>query len=198
LIRGNTIRSSAFPGSSNFGIQVDERAADNRVEVNSIDRAGGIGIDDSGTRSVLTGNVMVGQIFPDFAVAGIIVREEASGGRILANVVRRHSPIYERGGGIVVAGDGFTVAGNLVSEIDSQDGIRVEPEATGTLLKANVSNHNGDDGIEVDSPATTVTANLANDNADLGIEAVPGVTDGGGNRARGNGDPAQCVGVACA
>jgi hypothetical protein len=64
-------------------------------------------------------------------------------------------------------------------------------------VKANVSSSNGDDGIDVDSPATTVTANLANDNADLGIEAVPGVTDGGGNRARGNGNPAQCVGVAC-
>jgi hypothetical protein len=26
---------------------------------------------------------------------------------------------------------------------------------------------------------------------------VPGVFDGGGNRAHGNGNPAQCVGVAC-
>jgi hypothetical protein len=201
LVRRNTIRSSAFPGSTNFGIKVDENAEDNRVEANSIDRAGAIGIDDSGTRSALTANVMVGQVFPDFpitgAVAGIIVREEASRGRIQANVVRRHSPVFDRGGGIVVAGDGFTVVGNLVSEIDSQDGIRVEPEATGTLLKANVSNQSADDGIDVDSPATTVTANLANDNADLGIEAVSGVTDGGGNRARGNGNPAQCVGVAC-
>jgi hypothetical protein len=44
----------------------------------------------------------------------------------------------------VVTGDGLTVVGNLVSEIDGQDGMRVEPEATGTLLKANISNHNGD------------------------------------------------------
>ena len=89
------------------------------------------------------------------------------------------------------------MAGNLVSEVDTQDGIRVEPEAAGTLLKANVSSKNGDDGIDVDSPATTVTANVANDNDDLGIEAVEGVTDGGGNRASGNGNPAQCVGITC-
>jgi hypothetical protein len=85
----------------------------------------------------------------------------------------------------------------LVSEIDARDGIRVEPAATGTLLRANIATRNGDDGIDVDSPATSVTANVANDNVDLGIEAVTGVTDGGGNRARGNGNPAQCVGVAC-
>ena len=112
-------------------------------------------------------------------------------------MVRRHSPISDFGAGILIAGDGFTVAGNLVSEVDTQDGIRVEPEAAGTLLKANVSSKNGDDGIDVDSPATTVTANVANDNGELGIEAVEGVTDGGGNRAHGNGDPAQCVGVSC-
>jgi hypothetical protein len=85
----------------------------------------------------------------------------------------------------------------VVSEIDARDGIRVEPAASGTLLRANVTTRNGDDGIDVESPATTITANLANDNTDLGIEAVAGVTDGGGNRASGNGNPAQCVGVAC-
>jgi hypothetical protein len=68
---------------------------------------------------------------------------------------------------------------------------------TGTLLEANITTRNGDDGIDVESPATTITANLANDNTDLGIEAVAGVTDGGGNRASGNGNPAQCVGVRC-
>jgi hypothetical protein len=38
---------------------------------------------------------------------------------------------------------------------------------------------------------------VANGNDDLGIEAVAGVTDGGGNQASGNGNPAQCTGVAC-
>jgi hypothetical protein len=114
-------------------------------------------------------------------------------------VVRRHAPGFAEdvGGGIVIGGDRYTVTGNLVDQIDSRDGIRVEPGAAGTLLRANVATRNGDDGIDVDSPATTVTANVANDNVDLGIEAVAGVTDGGGNRARGNGNPAQRVGVAC-
>jgi hypothetical protein len=204
LIRGNTITSTLFPGSTGFGIQVDSGGEDTRVEANRIDRAGFVSIDDSGTRTVMTANVMVGQIFPSEPItgiiAGIIAREEASDGRIQANVVRRHAPGFapDVGAGIQLFGDNFTLIGNVVSEIDSRDGIRVEPQATGTLLKANLATRNGDDGIDVDSPATTVTVNVANDNADLGIEAVPGVTDGGGNRASENGNPAQCVGVTCA
>jgi parallel beta-helix repeat protein len=204
LIRRNTIRSSYFVGSTNFGIQVDARAQDNRVEINTIDRAASFSIEDRGDRTLVSANVMTGQIFPDMpitgAIAGINVGETASGGRILANVVRRHAPGFAEdvGGGIVIAGDNFTVTGNVVDEIDFTDGIRVEAAASGTLLRANVATRNRDDGIDVNSPATTVTANVANDNEDLGIEAVPGVTDGGGNRARGNGNPAQCVGVRCA
>jgi hypothetical protein len=203
VVRANTITSSFFPGSTGFGVVIDPGAADNRVEANSIDRPGFVGVDDSGTRTVMTANVIVGQIFPSEpstgSIAGIIVRPEGSGGRIQANVVRRQSPGFAEdvGGGIVIGGDRYTVTGNLVDQIDFRDGIRVEPGAAGTLLRANVATRNGDDGIDVDSPATTVTANLANDNGDLGIEAVAGVTDGGGNRARGNGNPAQCVGVVC-
>jgi parallel beta-helix repeat protein len=203
VVRANTITSSLFPGSTGFGVVIDPTAADNRVTANSIDRTGFVGVDDSGTRTVTTANVIVGQIFPSEPstgfIAGIIVRPEGSGGRIQANVVRRQSPGFAEdvGGGIVIGGDRFTVVGNLVDQIDFRDGIRVEPGAAGTLLRANVATRNGDDGIDVDSPATTVTANVANDNGDLGIEAVTGVTDGGGNRARGNGNPAQCVGVTC-
>jgi hypothetical protein len=114
-------------------------------------------------------------------------------------VVRRHAPGFaaDVGAGIQIFGDRFTVAANVVSEIDLRDGIRIEPQAGGTLVTANITTDNGDDGIDVESPATTITANVANDNADLGIEAVPGVGDGGGNRAIGNGNPAQCVGVSC-
>jgi hypothetical protein len=38
---------------------------------------------------------------------------------------------------------------------------------------------------------------VSGESRDLGIAAVPGVTDGGRNRARGNGNPAQCLNVAC-
>jgi hypothetical protein len=44
----------------------------------------------------------------------------------------------------------------------------------------------------------TAVGNTANDNLDHGIEAVPGVVDGGGNTASGNGNPTQCLNVACA
>ena len=200
-IRRNTVRSTAFPASTNFGIKVDEGAEDNRVELNTITGAGGISVEDSGTRTLVSANAMDGQVVSDGSfggfIAGIIAREEATDGRITANLVRRHGASSEGGGGIVVAGDRFTVAGNLVSQIQFNDAIRVEVSASGTRLVANVATRSADDGIDVDSPATTVTANVAGDNADLGIEAVGGVTDGGGNRASGNGNPAQCVGVAC-
>ena len=49
----------------------------------------------------------------------------------------------------------------------------------------------------VGSRSTTITKNRAVRNGGLGIQAVEGVIDGGGNRASGNGDPRQCVNVAC-
>ena len=203
LIRRNMVTSTLFIGSTLFAIEIGAEAADNRVELNNLDRPGFIGVDDSGTRTVTTANVIVGQIFPSVPATGgiapIIAREEARDGRIQANVVRRHAPGIgpDTGAGIQIFGDRFTVVANVVSEIDLGDGIRVEATAAGTLLKANITTGNGFDGIQVDSLATTVTANVANDNGDYGIEAVPGVTDGGGNRASGNGNPAQCVGVRC-
>ena len=68
---------------------------------------------------------------------------------------------------------------------------------TGTVIKDNRSDNNTEDGILAEHPATTITSNSASFNGDLGIEAVAGVTDGGANRATGNGNPAQCVNVAC-
>jgi hypothetical protein len=56
---------------------------------------------------------------------------------------------------------------------------------------------NGDDGLDVEVGGTTFIANLALRNFDLGIEAVPGVVDGGANRAFRNGNPLQCLNVAC-
>ena len=47
------------------------------------------------------------------------------------------------------------------------------------------------------SDKVALGANRARWNFDLGIDAVAGVLDGGGNRAFGNGDPLQCVNIAC-
>lgn len=59
----------------------------------------------------------------------------------------------------------------------------------------------GGDGLFVSGPpevtqGIVVARNVALANSDLGIES-PGVIDGGANRARDNGNPLQCVGVAC-
>ena len=77
------------------------------------------------------------------------------------------------------------------------DAILVNADATDTLIQRNSADGNGEDGIKVDTTGTTLSRNSANRNHDLGIEAVPGVIDGGGNHAFGNGNPAQCVNIAC-
>lgn len=94
-------------------------------------------------------------------------------------------------------GSGNVVLDNDVSGSVETDGIGVASTATNTLVKRNTSTGNHRDGIRVDDATATITRNVANDNGNLGIEAVPGVTDGGGNRATGNGNPLQCVNVAC-
>lgn len=85
------------------------------------------------------------------------------------------------------------------------DGILIGSSTdAGNLLEHNRTNGNARNGITVRclnsacNPSTsTLTKNTANDNGQLGIEAAVGVRDGGGNRARGNGDPNQCLNVAC-
>ena len=88
------------------------------------------------------------------------------------------------------------VCGNVVRDAGA-DGVRVDAATEGTVLERNHAFGDGDDGIQVDSASASLTSNSAFFNHDLGIEAVPGVTDGGGNRAHGNGNPAQCSGIAC-
>jgi len=92
---------------------------------------------------------------------------------------------------------GNAVEGNVAAN-NVHAGIHVRPRSRGTLVAANLARFNGGgDGIHVDNPLTTITANTADDNLDYGIEGVAGVTDGGGNTATGNGNPAQCLNVAC-
>ena len=114
------------------------------------------------------------------------------------NVVIRNVARGSDGNGIVVASQ---ASGTLVGRNDASgndgNGILVEELASDTLLSKNRANRNGADGILVSDPTTILSHNTANYNVDFGIEAVPGVVDDGGNRAKGNGTPAQCVGVRC-
>jgi parallel beta-helix repeat protein len=123
------------------------------------------------------------------------------------SVVDRNSVAGSRGPGISIGAaadenpSALAPTGNVVSENSAgggdADGIRIVDVAVDTTVERNDANHNGGDGINVQSPSTTITRNAANRNADYGIEAVPGVADGGGNHARRNGNPAQCIGVTC-
>ena len=95
---------------------------------------------------------------------------------------------------------GNLIRGNIVSGgsgFPESDGIFVAAGAADNVLVANSASGSADDGIDVEDPSTTLARNRAFGNADFGIEAVPGVIDGGGNRAWDNGNPLQCLNVAC-
>ena len=120
-----------------------------------------------------------------------------AGNVVVGNQVSEQS----RNGISILFASATTLIRNDVS-FNGSDGITVGQsftvgQTTDTLVQRNRADRNGDDGIDTSEPSTTLTANRANRNFDLGIEAVPGVIDGGRNRARGNGNPAQCLNVAC-
>jgi hypothetical protein len=116
-----------------------------------------------------------------------------------ANHILRNSVSFEDPVGISVGGVDNRVEGNTVSQTAGVEpgGAGIWVNGAGTLVRGNVSNNNGDDGIRVLSPGVTLTANTTNWNVDLGIQAVDGVRDGGRNTAFGNGNPLQCLNVVC-
>jgi Right handed beta helix region len=90
--------------------------------------------------------------------------------------------------------------------VGSGIGIAIGPEAGGvvlnTVIRGNIVVNAVEDGIQLVGPSTglessTLSDNAALHNGKLGINTVPGTRDGGGNRAAGNGDPRQCVNIAC-
>jgi len=95
-----------------------------------------------------------------------------------------------------IGGADNVVRGNLVKG-SRVDGFLVNAKDHNSLLKRNRATRGGDDGFDVHSRTATLTRNRAVRNHDLGIDAVRGVNDGGGNVARHNGDPRQCVHIAC-
>jgi hypothetical protein len=119
-----------------------------------------------------------------------------------------HNLVYGNGGSGIHA-TGFAPCPDLRHNYVSRNGLSgitvaeagggggVELECSGSVL-GNTALHNAADGIHVQDMERQVVVgrNRANRNGELGIEATD-VTDGGGNRARRNGDPRQCVGVAC-
>jgi parallel beta-helix repeat protein len=134
----------------------------------------------------------------DASSAGIRVR---GGGE--NRVVRNVSLADDTDGIDVVDSSSNLIEANEVTEAGVH-GISLRTSSgtsTGNRVRGNVVTDGRPslraDGIDVDATGTTIRDNVADGNGDLGIEAVAGVVDGGGNRARGNGNPAQCTGVVC-
>jgi parallel beta-helix repeat protein len=172
--RRNLVAENEIGGTSANGIFLSA-SSENRIVRNRGDRNDGDAIELNGSSS---GNLVEGNVATRYGDAGIRVGSVT--GTAVGNRVRFNE---------LVGGDFFSS--------DLEDGIYVSSSASQTVVRGNTANDNGDDGIDVDSASTTLRDNVANDNDDLGLEAVAGVTDGAGNRASGNGNPAQCTGVAC-
>ena len=206
-----TIADNRVSSNRRAGILV-AAARDSLLERNTLsDNEAGISLFDRSSANTVRRNVLASN------ATGITLTFGGAGNRIEQNSVSASD-----GAGIRLAEtrSGNVVLGNLVT-LSGQEGIRVidsaaalveansvydntgdgifvdEQDTASAVLRRNVANHNGDDGIDADVRLVVMEGNVAERNADLGIEAAAGVTDGGGNGARWNGNPAQCAGVAC-
>jgi parallel beta-helix repeat protein len=160
----NNLNLNRIEDNVQAGVSIDA-SAENRVQRNDVNRNGG---------------------------GGILVTGVSDNNKIEKNDLKSNSGIA----GIYV--DGGT--DNVVSKNDLEknpDGIRVTVNAIGTLVERNQADKSTFDGIDNDNATTEITLNVTNKNGDLGIESEFGAVDGGGNRARGNGNPLQCTGVIC-
>jgi parallel beta-helix repeat protein len=207
-----TIVGNSFQDNSDHGLFVEE-STNNVISGNLFLRDGGaiflIDSDRNEARSnhcvrnnicilVGPGNQNAIARNPAFRdVAGIWI-ENGRGNLVAHNAVVGAREVGVRlGSGEPPIGGGSNVVRRNRVRGTGGDGFRVDEKDDHSLLRRNLAVGAGDDGFDVRSPTAKLTGNRAVRNADLGIEAVRGVTDGGGNIARGNGDPRQCVNVAC-
>lgn len=218
----NEIRNNSLTNNGDVGLALPE-SSDNRVERNVMARnVEGIGTDHSdrnlfdrnhvsdnadeiiisGSYNTITNNHVIGAVgCPDGCGFGISL-EGGPGNLIARNEVRRTLRDGIRIGAFQpeLPTVDTIVSDNHVSNaaVDAYS-VATEGERTvgPTLFRRNTAIASGDDGFDVRIPASKLTSNLAVRNGDLGIEAVPGVLDGGHNRAFANGNPLQCVNIAC-
>ena len=175
----NSVHGNVVSGNSGQGVLLLDLADDNDVALNRIT--------DNGLAGVLVAGSNRNRVVANTVTSNAEGVDLLAGDRPLGsddNVLARNLVGANTGDGIFVYGPSEFMGAQL-------------PGATGTVVLGNVTNGNGDDGIDARSTATTITRNGADHNGDLGIDAVAGVVDGGGNHAAGNGDPLQCVNVAC-
>ena len=192
VVRGNVVTNSL--GS----IDVFDGSVSTRVEFNRLSRVGDGILVGVASGTVVAHNAVNRTGGDDRGGFGILL-DGSVGSTVNRNIIYATGP----GPGIYIAHldapapprDNRIIRNVTTSK--NADGILVDPDTAGTVLLRNLAVHSGDDGIDVRGPGTTVTRNTAIANHGLGISAVPGVIDGGGNRAAGNGNPAQCINIAC-
>jgi parallel beta-helix repeat protein len=186
-VRWSQTFGNAGPGSG-VGITLF-RSHENRIRHNRVYRNAELGIHlDTSNRNYVANNVV--RHNPE---DGIILQGNRN--VIAANRVVRNSitvTLFSRNAEAV----GNVVRGNRVSRAP-RGGVAIDPESQRTVVRRNHVFRAGLHGILVGNPSTKVTRNEARDNRRLGIKAVRGTFDGGGNRASGNGDPRQCLNIAC-
>ncbi len=185
-----TIRKSTFSDNAVTGVLLFG-ATRSRVDGNQIERnvGNGVAVVEGANDNRVLGNRVEGSetgLIVDAADRNLLALNRVSGG----------------GDGILVAGNGNVVTGNLVDrsvggcETCSGYGIGVTV-GSANLVKANLVQRSAADGINVAAAGTLIAFNVALRNGDLGIEAVAGIRDGGHNVAVNNANPAQCAGVRC-
>ena len=134
------------------------------------------------------------------SVEGDAVQIGGSHNRFVENTIigPQHRPYFcrkRRRSGVINSGAGNWLIGNVVTST-CHDGISVNSSSRNTQLIRNLSYDNDHDGIYVGDSTAKLVGNSALGNDAYGIEAVPGVR-GGGNQASGNGNPDQCLNIAC-
>lgn len=198
----NLILGNSSTANRDYGIALTFSSQSNSIDANVLGRNGqGVFLYD-----LADGNELAGNLITDNGLTGVLVAG-SNRNRITINRIARNAEGISVVTGDFPLGSDENVLARNVLVANAGDGIFVYgpwefmgqqfPGATDTVVLGNDADGNGDDGIDVRSAATTITRNGADRNADLGIDAVAGVTDGGGNHASGNGNPLQCVNVAC-
>lgn len=192
----NNVISHNWATGSFTGMELSDGVFDNRVFGNWVfgNTSMGIMTQEGTRRNRIERNIVFNNGRSSFGNAGgILILSEGRDQYVAENL------LFGNHQGIVLGESygGNQIERNWVSGSES-DGIILGYQLSGSdRIERNIVTRSGDDGIDVDAPATVLAGNAANKNGDLGIEAVPGVTDGGGNRAFGNGNPLQCLNIAC-
>ncbi|MGN6378543.1 MAG: right-handed parallel beta-helix repeat-containing protein [Gaiellales bacterium] len=196
LVAGNTVTGSR----TDMAIGLVNGTSDSVVRRNRVTRSGaGVVIAEGSSHNLISDNVARNDD------GGVILDVGTHDNRVVGNLVERTS--FE--GIAVVGSDNNVVAWNHVlssGTVEAAGGIVVMPlpddlalTSDGNLISENLARHNRGNGITIAGGQTrnVVRGNAAYHNSALGIAAGDGATDGGGNTAAHNGDPRQCVGVAC-